>query len=112
MKFSEIDVPLYCSHCHDETLHHIQYLNGKIQSIDCTNCHRTIALELNPLRELYKEVYKRVTSKPTRLVKEYKSNHGKFIKGFPKRVLSKSLSVVKYASETKEALKKANKKIL
>jgi hypothetical protein len=111
MKISEIDSTLYCSHCHDETLHHVQYLNGKIQSIDCTNCHRTIGPELNPLRELYKEVYKRVTSKPTRLTNEYKTNHGKFVKGFPKRVLRKPLRLVKYINETKKAMKKINKKV-
>ncbi|MFZ7942079.1 MULTISPECIES: bh protein [Bacillaceae] len=111
MKISEIDVTLYCSHCHDETLHRVQYLNDKIQSIDCTNCRRTIETDMSPMRELYKEVYKRVTSKPTRLTDEYKTDQGKFIEGFPKRVLSKPLRLVKYLNETKEALKKINKKV-
>jgi transcription elongation factor Elf1 len=111
MKISEIDVTLYCSHCHDETLHHVQYLNDKIQSIDCTNCHRTIETEMNPMRELYKEVYKRVLSKPNRLTKEYQTDHGKFIEEIPKRVLSKPLRFVKYLHETREALKKMNKKV-
>ncbi|MFK9091804.1 bh protein [Bacillus salipaludis] len=111
MKISEIDVTLYCSHCHDETLHHVQYLNNKVQSIVCMNCLRTIKTIMNPRRELYKEVYKRVTSKPTRLKDEYKTNHVEFIEGFPKRVLSKPLRFVKYLNETKEALKKINKKV-
>jgi GTPase SAR1 family protein len=106
MKISEIDVTLYCSNCHDETLHHIQYLNNKIQSIDCTNCHRKQVTEMNPMRELYKEVYKRVTSKPTRLTKEYKKDFSHFIEGLPKRVLSKPLRLINYISETKEALRK------
>ncbi|MBO0958654.1 bh protein [Neobacillus sp. MM2021_6] len=111
MKISEIDVSLYCSHCHDDTLHHVQYLNNKIQSIKCTNCHRRIETEMNPMRELYKEVYKRVTSKPTRLTDEYKTDHGKFIEEFPKRVLSKPLRLVKYLNETKGALNKIKKRV-
>jgi hypothetical protein len=110
MKISEMDVNLYCSHCHDETLHHVQYLNNTIQSIDCTNCHRKLETEMDPMRELYKEVYKRVTSKPSRLAKESKKDFGKFIEGFPNRVLSKPLRLVKYVSETKDALKKIKKK--
>jgi hypothetical protein len=106
MKISELDADLYCSHCHDETLHRVQYLNDKLHSTECTNCHRKIKMEMNPMRELYKEVYKRITSKPTRLTKEYKEDLSKFIEGIPKRVISKPYRLIKYVNETKEAFKK------
>jgi hypothetical protein len=106
MKILEIDIALYCSHCHDETLHRVQYLNGKIHSTECTECHRVIENDMNPMRELYKEVYKRITSKPTRLKKEYNGKMGKFMKEMPKRVISKPFRLIKYVSETREALKK------
>ncbi|XJZ26671.1 bh protein [Bacillota bacterium Lsc_1132] len=106
MKVSELDVALYCSHCHDETLHRVLYLNSKIYSTECTNCHRKVMMEINPVRELYKEIYIRVTSKPTRLTKEYKEDLNKFIGGLPKRVLSKPYRLKKYVNETKVAFKK------
>lgn len=106
MKISELDADLYCSHCHEETLHRIQYLNGKIHSTECTTCHRKIEMEMNLMRELYKEVYKRISSKPTRLTKEYKGDLSKFIEEMPKRVMSKPFRLMKYIDETKEALKK------
>jgi hypothetical protein len=105
MRISELDVSLYCSRCHDETLHRVQYLNDKIQSTECTTCHRKIGVNLNPTRELYKEVYKRITSKPTRLTKEYKADLNKFIGEFPKRVLSKPYRLKKYVDETRKAFK-------
>ncbi|MCM3570403.1 bh protein [Neobacillus mesonae] len=106
MKFSELDAALYCSRCHDKTLHQVEYLNNKIYSIECTNCHHKIVSEMNPMRELYKEVYKRVTSKPTRLTKEYKEGSTHFLGQLPKRVLSKPYRLKNYVSETKNALKK------
>lgn len=106
MKVSELEASLYCTRCHDETLHHVKYLNDKIQCIECTNCHRKIEMDLNPLRELYKEVYKRITSKPTRLTQEYKDDLNKFIEGLPKRVLSKPYRFKKYYDETREAFRK------
>jgi len=106
MKFSESDATLYCTGCHDETLHHIRYLNGNIYSIECAICHRKNDRDINPVRELYKEVYKRVTSKPSRMTHEYKEDHNKFIVQLPKRVLSKPYRIKKYVSETKEAFKK------
>nr|WP_263324691.1 bh protein [Neobacillus sp. Marseille-Q6967] len=106
MKISELDVSLYCSRCHDETLHRVQYLNDKIHSTECTNCHRKIEMNLNPTRELYKEVYKRITSKPTRLTKEYKADLSKFIEQLPKRVLSKPYRLMRNVDETRKAFKK------
>ncbi|MBT2722830.1 bh protein [Bacillus sp. ISL-46] len=105
MKITEIDASLYCSHCHDETLHHVQYLNGKIQCIKCTNCQRKMVTDLNPMRELSKEIFKRVTSKPTNLTREYREDFNKFIHEMPKRVISKPFRLIRYANETKKALK-------
>lgn len=109
MKMSEFDVSLYCSRCHDETLHRVQYLNDKIHSTECTNCHRKIEMNLNPTRELYKEIYKRITSKPTRLTEEYKADLSKFITEFPKRVLTKPYRLMRYVDETSKTIKKLKK---
>ncbi|MBT2696614.1 bh protein [Bacillus sp. ISL-40] len=106
MKITEIDSSLYCSHCHDETLHRVQYLNGKVLSIECTYCHRKMVTNMSPTRELSKEIYKRVLSKPTDLTKEYKEDHNKFIDGMPKRVISKPFRLIRYVNETKKAFKK------
>ena len=106
MKTSEIDASLYCSHCHDETLHHVLYINGKIYCIECTNCQSKIVINLNPMKELAKEVYKRVISKPTKLTNEYKEDLSKFIEGMPKRVITKPFRLIKYVKETKKAFKK------
>ncbi|WP_318505031.1 bh protein [Bacillus sp. T3] len=106
MKISELEVSLYCSHCHNETLHRVQYLNEKIYSTTCTNCHHKIEINLSPLREFYKEIYKRISSKPTRLTEEYKEDLSTFIHKFPKRVLTKPYRLKKYVSETRQAFKK------
>jgi hypothetical protein len=106
LKITEYDVSLYCSRCHEETLHCVQYLNDKISSTECTNCHRKIDMHLNPKRELYKEIYKRILSKPTRLTQEYRDDLNKFIGEFPKRALSKPYRLMRYVDETREALKK------
>jgi hypothetical protein len=106
MKFSVVDVFLYCSCSKDETLHRVQYLNEKIHSTECTDCHRKFEINLNPTRELYKEVYKRVSSKPTRLSKEYKDDLSKFISGFRKRLLSKPYRLMRNVDETIKAYKK------
>jgi len=106
MKTSEIDASLYCSHCHDDTLHHVLYINGKLYCTECTNCQRKIVMNLSPMRELSKEVYKRVISKPTKLTNEYKEDLSKFIEGMPKRVITKPFRLIKYVNETKNAFKK------
>jgi transcription elongation factor Elf1 len=106
MKISELDVSLYCSHCHNETLHRILYLNEKIYSTECTNCHYKTELNLNPRRELYKEIYKRICSKPARLTQEYKEDLSTFLQKIPKRVITKPYRLKKYVNETKQALKK------
>jgi transcription elongation factor Elf1 len=109
MKISELEASLYCSRCHDETLHRVQYLNEKIHSTTCTSCQRKMEMDIDPKRELYKEVYKRVLSKPTRLTKEYKEDHDTFIGNFPKRVISKPYRLKKYVNETRKAFKKLKK---
>jgi ribosomal protein L44E len=106
MKISELDVSLYCSRCKDETLHRVQYLNEKLHSTECSDCHRKYKINFNPTRELYKEVYKRITSKPTRVTKEYKEDLSKFISGFPKRLLSKPYRLLRNVDETMKAFKK------
>ncbi|MDM5228278.1 bh protein [Cytobacillus sp. NJ13] len=106
MKISETDTYLFCSKCLDETLHHVRYLNGKINKIQCDNCKRTNEMNMDFKRELYKEVYKRITSKPFRLSQELKNNPNKLAEDLPKRVLSKPYRLMKYLSETKESYKK------
>ncbi|MEW9110390.1 bh protein [Cytobacillus gottheilii] len=107
MKFTEIDTYLFCSKCLDETIHHVSYLNGKLHRVQCEKCKRTNEMDLDFKRELYKEVYKRVVSKPSRMSEEYKNDDRiKLIEALPRRVFTKPYRLVKYLHETKEAYKK------
>ena len=108
MKISEQEADLYCSRCHDDTLHRVLYVNHKIKGVKCTVCNTGTAIEINLRTELYKEVYKRMTSKPNRLNKEYHDDLFKFIMGLPKRVLSKPYRLLGDVEETRDAMKKLN----
>lgn len=109
MNIKEMEAGLYCSQCHDDTLHRVVYFNDKIQSIECEECHRQTSMKIDAKKELYKEVYQRVSTKPSRLKKEYKNDLSKFVLGLPKRVISKPYRFVKYVDKTRKVLKTSKK---
>lgn len=108
VKISEMEAALKCTHCHDETIHRITYLNGKIRKVECTECKNNSASEkIDAKKELFKEVYDRISTKPSRITKEYKADLNSFIYGFPPRVIRKPFGLLKFLNETKEAFKKS-----
>ena len=102
-----MEAGLYCTRCHDETLHRVVYINDKIQSIECAGCNRLTNMKIDIKKELYGEVYDRVSTKPSRLKKEYKQNSSKFFSGIPIRVISKPYRFVKYVNKTRKVFKKS-----
>lgn len=107
MKMSEMEAGLYCTQCHDETIHRVVYVNDKIQSIECEGCHSITNMKIDTKKELYEEVYDRVSTKPSRLLEESKRDISKFVSGMPKRVISKPYRFIKYVSKTRKVLKKS-----
>jgi len=104
MKISKMEAGLYCTQCSDETLHRIVYVNNKIQSIECEGCQRITDMKIDAKKELYKEVYERISTKPLRLKKEYKQDLNKFVSDMPKRVISKPYRFIKYVNKTRKVL--------
>lgn len=80
MKMSEMEAGLYCTQCHDETIHRVVYVNNKIQSIECEGCHSITNMKIDTKKELYEEVYDRVSTKPSRLLEESKRDLSKFFR--------------------------------
>lgn len=104
MKISEMEAGLYCTQCRDDTLHRIVYVNKKIQSIKCEGCQRITDMKIDAKKELYKEVYERISTKPLRLKKEYNQDVTKFVSDMPKRVISKPYRLIKYINKTRKVL--------
>lgn len=107
MKISEMEAGLYCTRCHDETIHRVVYVNNKIQSIECEECHRLTGVKINAKKELYEEVYDRISTKPLRMTLEYKQDLSKFVSGMPLRVISKPYRLIKYVNETRKVMKQS-----
>lgn len=106
MKILEMKAGLYCSQCHEDTLHRVVYINDKIQSIECAGCHSLTDMKIDAKKELYGELYDRISTKPSRLKKEYKQDSSKFFSDIPKRVISKPYRFVKYVNKTRKVFKK------
>lgn len=102
---SEMEAGLYCTRCHDETIHRVVYINDKIQSVECEECHRVTGVKIDPKKALYEEVYDRISSKPSRITQEYKQDLSKFVSGMPMRVISKPYRLMKYVNETRKTWK-------
>lgn len=108
VKLTEMEAALDCIQCREETLHRIVYLNGKIQKVECTECHHYSGKEkINLKKELFNEIYERISTKPSRMTQEYKEDLNTFISGLPPRVINKPFGLIKYLNETKDAFKKS-----
>ncbi|WP_046175981.1 hypothetical protein [Domibacillus indicus] len=105
MKISEMKAGLYCTRCHDETIHRVVYVNNSIQSIKCEGCHRVTGMKINAKKELYEEIYNRIATKPSRVTQEYKQDLSRFVSGMPLRMISKPYRLIKYVNETRKVLK-------
>ncbi len=68
--------------------------------VECHECNRTMVFQVDVLKEFYKEVYKRVSTKPNRVSKKYKKDINKFLIGVPIRLVSKPYRLIKDFNES------------
>jgi hypothetical protein len=109
MKSSEMEANLYCTHCKDETPHVIMYINGKIKGVECEECQRSVGVRVDVMKEFYKEVYERISTKPSRITHEYKEDLSRFLSSLPTRVISKPYRLMRYLNETRKVIKQYRK---
>jgi hypothetical protein len=105
MKRSEMDAYLFCIYCNDETPHVIVYINDEITKIECKDCHHIVELRLDIMKEFYKEIYERVSTKPSRLTSEYKRDLSNFLSKLPIRVVSKPYRLMRDLNESRKVIK-------
>lgn len=110
MKKSEMEASLFCIHCNDETPHLIVYINNEITSVQCENCQTNKGIQLDVMKEFYKEIYKRVSTKPSRITEEYKKDLSKFLHRLPYRVLSKPYRLMRDLNESRKIIVQYRKK--
>ncbi|MXQ52384.1 bh protein [Shimazuella alba] len=101
MKESQIVTEFFCIRCSSDTPHSIIYFNDSISHIHCENCGRSLDLKVDVKYELYKEIKNRLSTKPSRIIKEYKGNRSYFLKKIPRRMFKKPFRLYKEAKEVK-----------
>jgi hypothetical protein len=104
MKESEMSAELFCSQCNDETPHTILYINNEITKVQCDDCNRTVGVKLDIMKEFYKEIYERVSTKPSRISKEYKQDLSHFLSRLPMRVISKPYRLMRDLNESRKII--------
>ena len=109
MKSSEMEAQLYCIHCNNNTPHVITYINEKMKHIECEECHNTIEFKVDIMKELYKEVYDRISTKPSRITEEYKQGLDEFLAKIPIRVISKPYRLIRYLNQSYKTIKQYKK---
>ncbi|WP_430598495.1 hypothetical protein [Enterococcus sp. AZ177] len=91
MLFHDKQAMLFCMHCQQETLHDIQYMNDIISSIECTECHNQMSIDIDAMNQFYHYLYERLISKPGRLTEEARLDFNKFLATMPMRIISKPM---------------------
>ncbi|MCP8970661.1 bh protein [Ectobacillus ponti] len=109
MKSSELESSFYCIHCDTEQPHVIVYINDKIRSIECENCHHIVEFKIDIMKEFYKEVYNKISRKPSKITQEYKQDLNHFLTSIPLRVVSKPFRFIRYLEETHKVIKRYKK---
>ena len=109
MKSSTMEAQLYCIHCNNTTPHVITYINEKMKSIECEECHNAIEFKVDIMKELYKEVYDRIATKPSRITEEYKQDLDEFLGKIPIRVISKPYRLIRYLNQSYKTIKRYKK---
>ncbi|WP_461673329.1 bh protein [Priestia megaterium] len=106
MKSSEMESDLYCITCNEETPHIITYVNSKLESVKCEECERIMKIQRNIMKEFYKEVYDRISTKPARITKEYRDDLSRFLYKLPIRVISKPYRIMSDLNESRKVIKR------
>lgn len=109
LKEAIVESYLHCIHCKEETPHTILYINNEINRVECEICHNKQEIELDIMKEFYKEIYQRISTKPSRITQEYKQDLNHFLLSIPKRVISKPYRLMKYLNSTRKFIKKHKK---
>lgn len=105
MEIKRMNTELYCIHCKEEVEHSITYINSKIKSVKCLECHHKMEINIDVNREFYKEIYKRISSKPERITKEYREDLSHFLFSLPVRVVTKPYRILKDVNNSRKAIK-------
>ncbi|TWT28261.1 bh protein [Planomicrobium sp. CPCC 101110] len=110
MKVKKMEAGLYCLHCREEVDHEITYINSQIKSIRCLECNKTKELKIDVKKELYKEIYERISTKPTRVTEEYRKDLSHLLFSLPVRVIKKPYQVLKDVNSTRKVIWNYKKK--
>ncbi|XXM71426.1 bh protein [Lysinibacillus sphaericus] len=110
MKIKHMEADLFCVHCKEEVEHSITYVNEKIKSVECLECHHKMEINIDVNREFYKEIYKRIATKPERITKEYQADLSHFLFSLPVRVVSKPYRILKDINDSRKVIKGFKKK--
>lgn len=105
MKIIEMEADLYCVHCEEEVSHKLAYINNRLSHVECEMCQRVVEMSVDVTREMYKELYERISTKPTRITEEYRKDLSHFLLSFPLRVVSKPFRVLKEIHDTRKIVK-------
>ncbi|SUV04027.1 Uncharacterised protein [Priestia megaterium] len=105
MKSSEMNADLYCITCNGETPHIISYVNGNLESVKCEECERGMKIQRDIMKEFYKEVYDRISTKPSRITTEYKEDLSGFLYKLPVRVISKPYRMISDLNHSRKIIK-------
>lgn len=110
MEIKTMEAALFCSHCREEVNHEITYINDDIKSIRCEQCNKTKQLRVDVNKKFYKEVYDRISSKPTRITQEYKDDLSHLLVSLPVRTVSKPYRLLKDVNASRKILKRYKQK--
>ncbi|RAS80774.1 bh protein [Priestia endophytica] len=105
MKESKMEANLYCIQCRDETPHVIFYINNRIKNVECEECHRIQGIKIDIMKEFYKEIYERISTKPARITQEYKQDLNKFLLKLPARAISKPYRLIRDLNNSRKVIK-------
>lgn len=106
MKETQESTEFFCIRCSDDTPHKVTYFNNTVSHIHCEICGRSLDVKVDLKHELYEELKNRLTTKPSRILKEYQVNRIHFLKKIPRRVLKKPFRLYKEAKEVKNLIGK------
>ncbi|MGI2327119.1 bh protein [Planococcus sp. YIM B11945] len=110
MKMKKMEADLYCVHCKEEVDHEITYINSQIKSIRCLQCGKTKELKIDVKKELYKEIFERISTKPTRMTEEYRKDLSHLLLSLPVRAIKKPYQLLKDVNTSRKVIQTYKKK--
>ncbi|WP_209123990.1 bh protein [Alkalihalobacillus sp. BA299] len=105
MKVKQMEADLFCIRCKEEIEHNITYVNDRIASVKCLECQNAVEFDIDVSKEFYKEIYERISTKPSRITKEYREDLSNFLFSLPIRVVSKPYRILKDINVSRKIIK-------